>query len=69
MMEVCLDRNVVMQSAAAEKNFLFAAADAVLGAYLSSTGAGVIPDVLVDVGFAEKIEDTAPIQGIMAFLV
>lgn len=73
-MEACLDPTVVVRSAAAEKNFLLAAAGAALIAYLASTGgAGMLPDDLVDVGFAEELEDTAPILfeegGIIAFLV
>jgi hypothetical protein len=52
MMKACLDCNVVMWPAATVKNFLFAAAGAVLITYLASSSAGMIPDALVDMGFA-----------------
>lgn len=70
-MEACLDPQVVVRSAAAEKNFLLAAAGAALIAYLAAAG-GIIPEDIGGVGLAEEIEDGVPIfleeGGIMAFL-
>jgi hypothetical protein len=72
-MEACLDPQVVVRSAAAEKNFLLAAASAALIAYLATAGGGLIPEDLVDVSLAEEVEDGVPILleegGIIAFLI
>jgi len=72
-MEACLDPQVVVRSAAAEKNFLLAAAGAALVAYLATAGGGLIPEDLVDVSLAEEVEDGIPILleegGTIAFLI